>query len=415
MPHENENKNKKDGLLQFLTMGILKHTNEDTANQLGDRSQYIGLSDIGKGMECLRSAVADKSGLIQHPYYKDVPRLNQKELRAVLEKQIVLQRGHWQEYGIQNAIMVTGVKFIPQLEISIEYNGIPIKAHLDFTIVWGGQKPAVRIIELKSNENIPDHLYASYEAQVYGQVSLLKECWDKPCFSVAAENNAAGFSDVTFPEAVSRLFGVTMPDTPNHVDIEAWVLSISMTQVKPFGPYLPDKTMLNTCLQVAERIWNEKEKILSNNITLNDVQYCSGFHPLCDYCNVNEDCPKFKGQNILEHDPAFESELEKLADLKVQESALQKKKKAIEQRIKNTYCMVNADNSDWLNTPSYRFKVSQMPGRKSLDRDKLRQMILTYLHDDTIVEHILNQSQKTSAPFERLYVSKINKKLNSAA
>ena len=178
MQHED----KKYGLLRFLTMGILKHTHEDTANQLGDRSQYIGLSDIGKGMECLRSAVADKSGLIRHPYYKDVPGLNQKDLRAVLEKQIVLQRGHWQEYGIHNAIMATGVKMIPQLEISIEYNGIPIKAHLDFTIVWGGQKPAVRVIELKSNENIPDNLYASYEAQVYGQVSSIERVLEQALF-----------------------------------------------------------------------------------------------------------------------------------------------------------------------------------------------------------------------------------------
>ena len=67
-----------------------------------------------------------------------------------------------------------------------------------------------------------------------------------------------------------------MPDTPDQIDIEAWVLSISMTQVKPFGPYVPDKDMLNACLQVAERIWNEKEEILSGNITLNDVQYCFG-------------------------------------------------------------------------------------------------------------------------------------------
>ncbi|WP_020585435.1 hypothetical protein [Desulfobacter curvatus] len=411
MQHEN----KKDGLLQFLTMGILKHTHEDTASQLGDRSRYIGLSDIGKGMECLRSAVAEKAGLIQHLHYNDVLGLNQKDLIAVLEKQIVLQRGHWQEYGIQNAIMATGVKMIPQFEISIEYNGIPIKAHLDFTLVWGGQKPAVRIIELKSNELIPDNLYASYEAQVYGQVSLLKECWNKPCFGLFSENATTGFSGVNFPEAVYRLFGINMPDTPDQIDIEAWVLSISMTQVKPFGPYVPDKDMLNACLQVAERIWNEKKEILSGNITLNDVQYCSGFHPLCDYCNVNEDCPKFQDQEVLEHDPIFDVELEKLADLKVQESAIQKKKKDIEQRIKNTYHRINGENTGWLNTSGYRFKVSQMPGRKSLDRETLHQKMSEQIHDGQSVDDMIEQCQKTSSPYERLYVSKINKKLTSAA
>lgn len=410
MPHDKEN-----GLLRFLTSGILKHTSEDTAAQLGDRSQYIGLSDIGKGLECLRSAVADKAGLIRHPHYKDVPRLNQKTLRAVLEKQIVLQRGHWQEYGIQNAILATGVKLIPQLEICIEYRGIPIKAHLDFTIVWGGKKPAVRIIELKSNENIPDHLYASYEAQVYGQVSLLKECWDKPCFGVVADHGKGSFSGVSFPDAVARIFGVTVPDAPENVDIEAWVLSISMAQINPFGPYLPDKAMLNTCLQMAERIWDEKKGIHAGDIALDDVQYCSGFHPLCDYCNVNEDCPKFKGQDILQHDPAFESELETLADLKAQESVIQKKKKTIEQQIKNTYRLMNGDDKGWLTTSGYRFRVSQMPGRKSLDRDKLHQRMAGQIRDGTSVDDLLDQCQKTSASYDRLYISKINKNLTSAA
>ncbi|MBU1195226.1 MAG: hypothetical protein KKE62_16010 [Proteobacteria bacterium] len=407
--------NKKDGLLRFLTAGILKYSHETTALQLGDRSQYIGLSDIGKGMECLRAAVAGKAGLIEHLHDKDVPGLSAGELRSVLEKQIILQRGHWQEYGLQNAIMATGVKLIPQLEICIEYNGIPIKAHLDFTIVWGGGKPTVRVIELKSNELIPDHLYASYEAQMYGQIGLLKECWQKPCFSVTAEHNQIEFNDVTFPEAAAQLFGVSLPDTPENVDIEAWVLSISMTQIKPFGPYFPDNIMLNTCLQIAERIWNEKEEILSGNISLDDVQYCSGFHPLCDFCNVNQDCPKFKDQDILEHDPSFEAELEKLADLKEQESVIQKKRDVIEQRIKNTYRLINGNKIGWLKTSGYRFKVSTMPGRKSLDRDKLQDNMAAHIHDGISVDDVLEQCQKTSSPYERLYINKINKKRISAA
>lgn len=406
---------KKEGLLRFLATGILKYANETTMQELGDRSQYIGLSDIGKGMECLRSAVAEKAGVIQPIQYKDVSALSSDQLRSVVEKQIVLQRGHWQEYGIQNAITTTGVKVIPQLEISIDYQGIPIKAHLDFTIVWGGRNPAVRVIELKSNEHIPDHLYASYEAQVYGQVGLLKHCWDKPCFSVPREKDKNRLKHVTFPEVIKHLFGIVVPDTPDNVDIEAWVLSISMAQVKPFGPYLPDKVTLNTCLQIAERIWNERAELLSGNISLNDIDYCSGFHPLCDYCNVNQDCPKFKGQDILEHDPAFEFELEKLAELKNQESAIQKKRKAIEQRVKNTYHLINGNNTGWVNTSAYRFKVSRMPGRKSLNQDKLHEQMQANIREDASIDEILEQCQKTSSPYERLYISKINKRLNTAA
>jgi hypothetical protein len=117
----------------------------------------------------------------------------------------------------------------------------------------------------------------------------------------------------------------------------------------------------------------------------------------------------------LEHNPAFDVELEKLADLKAQESDIQKKKKDIEQRIKNTYRLINGKNTGWLNTSGYRFKVSQMPGRKSIDRDKLHQKMSEQVHDGQSVDDMLEQCQKTSSPYERLYVSKINKQQTSAA
>lgn len=37
-----------------VARGLLKHGEYRTAAELGDRSKYVGLSDIGKGAECLR-------------------------------------------------------------------------------------------------------------------------------------------------------------------------------------------------------------------------------------------------------------------------------------------------------------------------------------------------------------------------
>ncbi|WP_207261894.1 hypothetical protein [Desulfovibrio sp. Huiquan2017] len=230
---------KAQGLLRLLTQGLLAHAEQKTASELGDRSQYIGMSDIGKGMECMRAAVASKLGMSAIPAATAVDGFAPDDVACVLGRQIILQRGHWQEYGIEKALAATGVKLVPQLEISIEHNGVLIKAHLDFTLVWGGQRPAVRILELKSNERIPDSLYSSYEAQLYGQVGLLKSCWAEPCFSVPQTE----VHSTTFPQAVEDLFGVMLPLAPDTVDIEAWVLSISMSEVKPFGPYLPDQVM----------------------------------------------------------------------------------------------------------------------------------------------------------------------------
>jgi len=148
---------------------------------------------------------------------------------------------------------------------------------------------------------------------------------------------------------------------------------------------------------------------------LNDIDYCYGFHPLCDWCSVNEDCPKFNGTDMFDFDPAYGVELENLANLKKQESAIKKKKKEIEQRIKNTYHLVNGNNNGWLNTENYRFKVSTMAGRKSLDQDMLHKQITGHIHDGTTANDLLDKCQKTSSPYERLYISKINKRIINAA
>lgn len=195
---------KSQGLIRLLTQGLLAHAEQKTISELGDRSQYIGMSDIGKGMECVRAAVASKLDLTANPAISALENLAPKDLTHILGRQIILQRGHWQEHGIEQALAATGVKLIPQLEIAIEHSGVPIKAHLDFTLAWGGQRPAVRILELKSNERIPDTLYTSYETQLYGQVGLLKSCWAEPSFFVPGTS----VQSATFPQAIQSIFGM---------------------------------------------------------------------------------------------------------------------------------------------------------------------------------------------------------------
>lgn len=94
---------KAQGLLRLLTQGLLIYGEKKTARELGDRSQYIGMSDIGKGMECLRSAVASKLGLTAFPAASAIDGFVPKDLAYTLGRQIILQRGHWQEYGLEQA------------------------------------------------------------------------------------------------------------------------------------------------------------------------------------------------------------------------------------------------------------------------------------------------------------------------
>ena len=399
---------KSQGLLRLLTQGLLTHAQQKTANELGDRSQYIGMSDIGKGMECMRAAVASKLGMSSVPAASAVTGLTSDELTSALGRQIVLQRGHWQEHGIELALAATGVKLIPQLEIAIEHNGVPIKAHLDFTLVWGGRRPAVRILELKSNERIPDSLYASYETQLYGQLGLLKSCWTEPCFSIPG----TAAQSVTFPQAMQSILGVALPDSPDNVDIEAWVLSISLSEVRPFGPYLPEEGMLEVCLQTAVAIWRTAEDVRTGSLELNDLDYCRGFHPLCDWCNVNADCPKFQDVNIPS-DSACGLELEELALLKERKVALEKRIAEAEERIRQTYRVVGGQ--DWLSVGDRRFRVATIGGRKTLDRSQVVDTLTSLIGDELKAQTALEQCEKVGKPHERLYVSKINKPLKSAA
>ena len=402
------NDTKEQGLLRLLTQGLLAHAEQKTASELGDRSQYIGMSDIGKGMECMRSAVAGKLGMSAVSAVTDLGTLNPDDVASILGRQVILQRGHWQEHGIEKALVATGVKLVPQLEISIEHNGVPIKAHLDFTLVWGGKRPAVRILELKSNERIPDSLYASYEAQLYGQVGLIKSCWADPCFSIPETD----VSEATFPEAMRIMFGVELPDSPNVVDIEAWVLSISMSKAKPFGPYRPDEGMLETCLQTAVAIWRIAEDVRSGNLELNDINYCRGFHPLCDWCDVNSDCPKFQAVSISS-DSVCGLELEELAMLKERKADLEGCIADAEERIRQTYSLIGVQ--DWISTGDHRFRVTTVAGRKTLDRAQVMDKLISLIGDDLRAQAVLKQCEKTGKAHDRLYVGRINKPLKSAA
>jgi hypothetical protein len=65
---------KAMGLLTQVTKGLLAQGAKSTTSQLGDRSTYIGMSDIGKGAECLRAAVANKLGGLKQPVATELNR-----------------------------------------------------------------------------------------------------------------------------------------------------------------------------------------------------------------------------------------------------------------------------------------------------------------------------------------------------
>jgi hypothetical protein len=143
------------------------------------------------------------------------------------------------------------------LEVDATDYGVPILAHLDFVLVWGGKRPAVRILELKSTENIPENLYNAYEVQVHGQLAFLAKYWNQPRFSIRDGTGRIVFEKLSFPELTKKVFGFDLPNSPKNVDVEGWVLCLAMSDAKAFGPYKPNVTMLKFSEKTAKDIWQK--------------------------------------------------------------------------------------------------------------------------------------------------------------
>jgi len=388
---------RSHGLMALLAKGLVECSAQRTASSLGDRSRYIGMSDIGLALECLRAAVGRK-------HFRDDALVHQHDLPSLIARQLRLQRGHWFEAGIAQVFRQRRQPVIEQLEIVTSHNGVPIRAHLDFVFASAVGQPTVRILELKSCENIPSTLYSSYETQVYGQVGLLYALWDQPAFGVQGEVDGQRGAGLTFPQICHERFGIEMPADPSLVDIEAWVLCLSMSYAKAFGPYLPDDAMLALCLKTAEDLWNNVEVSRENGGDLDDLPTVQGFYPLCSWCEFNADCPKFYGLD----QPQWIDTLAQLNELKTMQGVLEVEISEIEEGLKNAYALSDVGGS-WINAGSHRFRVSAQNGRRTLSKEQLR-LELSVILGEYAADALIARCESEGKPFDRLMINKINRK-----
>ena len=398
---------KAMGLMTQVVKGLLKHGECQTAEQLGDRSKYVGLSDIGKGAECLRSAVAGKVYGSRHSKADDVVDWHKNQefdkVMEALKKQLILQRGHWFEAGVEKAFEANRTKFFTQLEIDAGVDGVPVLAHLDFVLVGNG---AVRVLELKSMANLPEHLYTAYLTQVYGQLGFLAKYWDQPRFSIRDGTGQILHSKLSFPELCKRVFGIDMPESVQEVDLEGWVLALAMSDAKAFGPYKANDTMTRFCEKTAKSIWEKADELCNNNLDLNTVDFCKGFHPLCDFCDHANGCPKFTVHEL--GDSIYNDILTELEELKSRKAKLVKDIAIQEDQVKDFY--VNSGvNGDWLSTGDWRFRFSETAGRKCLDTQALLGELQEVIGEDQI-ENLIQKHTSQGLPGQRLYISKTKNK-----
>ena len=205
------------------------------------------------------------------------------------------------------------------------------------------------------------------------------------------------------PELCKAHFGLAMPIDPAAVDIEAWVLCISMSDAKPFGPYTPDAAMLDLCLNTAENLWQNKLAVVSGQIDINAVAHATGFHALCATCDWNADCPKFHDG---EHQPEWQMELDRLAGLKDARSDLDAEIEELESGLKDAYTLSGMAGK-WINTGSHRFRATPQSGRRTLNRERLHQELTSALGADS-ADTILARCEQEGRSFSRLTINTIN-------
>ena len=372
-------------LLEILRYGLERNAEQQTAIQLGDRSLYVGMSDIAKMLDCPRAALAAKLCTTEH-----------RNTAEALKHQLLLQRGHWFEKGVRQALMGYGFFPLSQLEIEIRHENIPIKAHLDFTLVADQPQPTVRILEVKSTVRLPTTLSESYAMQIGGQTALLKAYWNLPAFNLVQDTGEV-LHHRTFPEMCNECLGVSLPDA-SACDIQGWVLCLSMCDAKAFGPFFPEDTDITRCLDMASEFWETMIALRDNLLNLNTIQTVQGLSPLCPSCLWREDCPHFKGSSH----PEWEDTLAQFINLKTQKKSIEAEIGELESRLKVAYQLSHTVKGEWINTGNHMFRVIPQNGRVTLDRKRLNEELETLLGEQK-AQMLMARCEKQGAPFERLY------------
>jgi CRISPR-associated exonuclease Cas4 len=143
---------KKISFAQYFSEKLAENAEKQTLKELGDRSKYIGASDVG---DCLRKSYLGKVS----------------NVKRSVDNLIVFQRGHVAEKIV--ADVLEGLPYEAQYEVTGELDGFPIKAHIDFTLISHKQK-RITIIECKSVSQPIDDPYDSWVTQTVMQMGLLK-------------------------------------------------------------------------------------------------------------------------------------------------------------------------------------------------------------------------------------------------
>jgi CRISPR/Cas system-associated exonuclease Cas4 (RecB family) len=130
--------------------------NRNKSAELGDRTQYIGSSDVGS---CARKVYLQK---------KDP---TEPDFSTMLK----FSRGHVAEILIDDMFTAAGVNHLYDTQVELRHPVYPLRAHIDFLFYadFDG-KPQLHVVEVKSVSSIPDEPYPQWIDQLTFQLGLLR-------------------------------------------------------------------------------------------------------------------------------------------------------------------------------------------------------------------------------------------------
>lgn len=323
------NPERATALLDFLHTGLTLVANNRTQTTLGDRTTYVGASDIAKAEGCFRQTVLDK--------------VTPNHMHSLRER-LTLERGHWQEAGVLSALQATGAFVLHQLEIVFQTPvGTTCKFHLDLVLVT--QERTV-VLESKSSRDTPGAKpYESHEVQIQAQTEALQRYWHEPVFSLSEADGAF----MSFPDLVKMMAG---KNVELHQNVEGWLLCIGADDARPFGPYLPGDTVFwDAALEMADRVI-----IAASMNGIGTLQYARGVYPLCGYCAHFKSCPKLQGMDAEELAPLLAT----YASVQNQRKSIEKEEERLKRVLKSQYAALSSHRSKgqrYINNSAGRFAV----------------------------------------------------------
>jgi len=235
---------------KIIERGIRKHMSVKSANDLGDRTEYVGASDVSG---CIRKAVLSK----RHPD------------RFSLSTLVRFIRGHITESIVKHALDAEGIKYTYQPEYTHPHAN-HLKIHPDFVI--NKSKGRILVMECKSVDGMPGEPHVGWTRQLHYQMGII------------------ALNDMS-------------------TDIEGAVVAVSVGdgQIKAFQGYQPDPATFGLLVKRAEKIWSEL------NLDTDAAEIPTEEGPLCAWCQYRQGCPAFSIDEKVPEVPLHEELEEYLA------------------------------------------------------------------------------------------------------